>query len=126
MSEPESSLCDIQYTGESAAIHFLSRKIACVSEIGYEFINNVMSANITLSAYKELKYKAYSMYNSYSKPFMSCASFIYFLKMWAARFNLEFRNEIDHVCGHYPHVCDGTHLGIQLKNLNITTINQSQ
>ena len=54
----------------------LSRKIACVSEIGYEFINNVMSANITFSAYKELKYKAYSMYNSYSKPFMSCASFI--------------------------------------------------
>ena len=46
--------------------------------------------------------------------------------MWAARFYLEFRNEIDHVCGHYPHVCDGTHLGIQLKNLNITTINQSQ
>ena len=66
------------------------------------------------------------MYNSYSKPFMSCASFIDCFFMWAANFNLEFRNEIDHVCGHHPHVCDGTRLGIQLKNLNITTINQSQ
>ena len=48
--------------------------------------------------------------------------------MWAARFNLEFRNEIDNVCGHYPQqlVCDGTHLVIQLKYLNITAINQSQ
>ena len=48
--------------------------------------------------------------------------------MWAARFNLEFRNEIDNVCGHYPQqlACGGTHLGIQLKNLNMAAMNQSQ
>ena len=79
---------------------FLSRKTACVSEIGYEFINNVLSANMTFSAYRELKCKAYSMYNSSSKPLMSCASFIDWFFMWAASFNLEFRNEIDNVCGH--------------------------
>ena len=41
-------------------------------------------------------------------------------------FNLEFRNEIDNVCGHSPQqlACDGTHMVIQLKN--ITAINKRQ
>ena len=54
-------------------------------------------------------------------PFMSLKTFISWFFGWLSAFRIDFRKHIDPFCGHDPKIlaCDGTHIGVSIKHLNL-------
>jgi len=55
--------------------------------------------------------------HSDSAPFMSTKTFVKWFFSWVASFRIDFRSQIDPVCGHDPPLLafDGTHIGVSYK-----------
>ena len=56
-----------------------------------------------------------------AQPFLSGNTFIAYIFGWLSAFKINFRKEIDPICKHDPSVlvCDGTHIGVSIKNMNL-------
>ena len=115
----EIAACVIEYSGEQDSIHILSRYTAAGDEIGWDYVNHVMNSAISFSGYCNIVNARYPL----GESFMSRQTFIDFIFSWMANFKTDFR-EVCQVCGPNPQVlaCDGTKLGIFLKNSSVTPI----
>ena len=56
-----------------------------------------------------------------SRNFMSPNTFIGWFFGWLSAFKIDFRKHIDPWCGYKPEIlaCDGTHIGVSLKHLDL-------
>ena len=63
----------------------------------------------------------YKTTHSNPQPFMAVKTFIGWFFGWLSAFKIDFRKEIDPVCGYNPRVlaCDGTHIGVSLRHLKL-------
>ena len=64
----------------------------------------------------------YTTTNPLSCSFMSPNTFIAWFFGWLSAFRIDFRKHIDPWCAYKPEIlaCDGTHIGVSLKHLDLT------
>ena len=65
--------------------------------------------------------RKYQTNNPLSPGFMSINMFLKWFFGWMSNMKIDFRKEIDPVCGYNPKVlvCDGTHIGVSIKHLHL-------
>ena len=65
--------------------------------------------------------RKYQTNNPMSPSFMSINTFLKWFFGWMSNMKLDFRKEIDPVCGYNPKIlaCDGTHIGVSIKHLHL-------
>ena len=65
--------------------------------------------------------RKYQTNNPMSPNFMSINTFLKWFFGWMSNMKLDFRKEIDPVCGYHPKIltCDGTHIGVSIKHLHL-------
>lgn len=116
--------CDLIYDGSSEAIHFWKQPTAICCEVGYKFWNQVVLTGLTFSEFCHQMSEEYKAYNSSSIGFVSVHTFIKWFFHFFSSFKTDFRKVVDPWCGHAPKylACDGTHLGVKIKHLDISGI----
>ena len=67
--------------------------------------------------------RKYRTTNPLSALFISSNTFLKWLFSWIGSMNIDFRKYVDPWCMYNPKVlaCDGTHIGVSIKHLNLTT-----
>ena len=110
--------------GRSNCVHVLSTDTCAGDEIGWLFVNRVLSCGQTFSAFCDEMSQIYKCRNIDSRPFMSTPVFLRWWYSWASNQNIDFRKPC-HICKHTPKrlACDGTRIGIMLKNVECPPIN---
>ena len=65
--------------------------------------------------------RKYNMNNPNSPSFMSINTFLKWFFGWMSNMKLDFRKEIDPICGYNPQIlaCDGTHIGVSIKHIQL-------
>ena len=111
--------------GKNLCIHVLSNETAAGDEIGWEYINSVLSGSITFSSFCRKKSKDYKMRNKFSHNFMDPSTFIKWWFSWASSLKIDFRKPCP-VCQFEPKqlACDGTKVGIGFRHANFTDISK--
>ena len=114
-------LCAKSYSGEQDSIFFWSKETAIGDEVGYLFINKVMTMACSFSSFCQFMTNSYKLIDPQSAPFCSAKTFLKWFFSWAAVSQDDFRNDVDPFCKHDPSMlaCDGTHVGVSLRNLDI-------
>ena len=118
-----SSPCTLSWDeGEKESIHVLSRDTAAGDEIGWEFVSMVLRSGCTFSGFCQLKNNNYQL-RADNARFMDPAVFIKWWFSWVANMKIDFRRPCD-ICGFEPKrlCCDGTNVGIGLRNANFEEI----
>ena len=110
-----------QTEAQKKGIFFYTSQTCAGDEIGWDFISLVMKTKISFTAYCNEKTRVYTTTNPLSANFMSPNTFIGWFFGWLSAFKIDFRKHIDPWCGYKPEVlaCDGTHIGVSLKNLDL-------
>lgn len=113
--------CSLHYEGGLHSIHFLSKITCGGDEIGWDFVSLVKSSKISFTAFCDEMTRRYKTNNILSAPFMSTATFVKWIFSWIAQMKIDFRQHIDPWCKYKPNIlaCDGTHVGVALKNLKL-------
>jgi hypothetical protein len=109
--------------GKEQGIFAVSEKVACVDELGWDFVDLVKKGRMSFTAFCALKTKDYETQHSDSLPFMSMNTWVKWWFGWAASFRIDFRKEIDPFCKHDPPmlVVDGTHYGTANRYSKLTS-----
>ena len=97
-------------------------RFPCVMLLGGLSVNlNHLKTSFT-SFCNEMTRK-YTTTNPLAAPFMSPNTFLKWLFSWIGSMNIDFRKHIDPWCLYNPKVlaCDGTHIGVSIKHLNLAT-----
>jgi len=68
--------CECCYNGLQDNIHFWTKDTACGDEIGWDFVDCVMRAKISFSAFVQIKTGHYVSMDPLSAPFMSRSTFV--------------------------------------------------
>ena len=115
--------CELKFeeVAEEQGICF-SSKVTCVGdEIGWDFVQDVVTKRTSFKAYCEDMTRKYQTNNPMSPSFMSINTFLKWFFGWMSNMKLDFRKEIDPVCGYHPKIlaCDGTHIGVSIKHLHL-------
>lgn len=120
--------CRRDYDPEKEGIHFWSKETCFVDEVGYSFLNKIVTMKCSFSAFCKDMTKTYRQYNRKTAPFVSVPTFVSYFFSWGAAFQFDFRDDVDPFCGHAPTMlaCDGTHVGVSLKQLNVHPINKAE
>ncbi|MCG8623115.1 MAG: hypothetical protein MJE68_14115, partial [Proteobacteria bacterium] len=115
--------CFLEYSGELHSLFFLSNMTAAGDEIGWDFISAVKTTKTSFTSFCNEMTRKYTTTNPLSAPFMSPNTFLKWLFSWIGSMNIDFRKDVDPWCLYNPKVlaCDGTHIGVSIKHLNLTT-----
>lgn len=118
--------CTIEYTGEKDSIFFWSKETACGVEIGYKFQQYLLNERGNFSKFCHHMNNEYRIYNTHVASFLSVGTFEKWFFSWAAALRIDFRKSADPFCGHEPKTlaCDGTHVGISFRQLNVVPIDK--
>ena len=86
----------------------------------------MIKTKCTFSGFCKHMNAEYSMYDVNVAQFVSPPTFIKWFFSWAAAFKIDFRKDVDPWCKHSPKVLagDGTHVGVSLRQMDITPIEQ--
>ena len=116
--------CNVLYYGDADGIHFWKLPTAICAEVGHKFLNQLVSGGTTFTRFCDDMTSTYKSYNKFLPSFLSVHTFIDWFFHFAASMDIDFRRSIDPWCGHDPRylACDGTHVGIPIKNVNIVGI----
>ena len=111
--------CFRKYDGVEDSLFRSSTVIACGYEIGWEFMESVMSSRQTFSGYRKVIQSRYERVSS-PFPFMSLNSFIKWWFSWASAMDIDFRQGC-YSCGKDINIlaADGTKLGITMKQSSV-------
>ena len=114
----------IIYNGEDDCIHFWTLHTAMASEVGYEFLNNLVCNRGNFLMFCEMMNRHYKCIDDNMPSFSSVSTFESWFFSWAALLGIDFRSSADPFCGSEPEclACDGTHFGITTKMLDIRPI----
>ena len=106
---------------QNQGIFFYTSQTCAGDEIGWDFISLVMKSKISFTAYCNEKTRWYTTTNPLSCNFMSPNTFIGWFFGWLSAFQIDFRKHVDPWCGYKPEIlaCDGTHIGVSLKHLDL-------
>ena len=99
-----------------------STKVTCADdEIGWDFVQDVVTKRTSFKAYCDDMTRKYQTINPMSPNFMSINTFLKSFFGCMSNMKLDFRKEIDPVCGYNPKIleCDGTHIGVSIKHLHL-------
>lgn len=93
-------------------------------EIGWDFVDCITGSKTSFTFFCQRQTKTYKSNNQESHPFLSRSTFLSWWFAWLAAHNIDFRKDVDPLCGDSRNVlaCDGTHVGVSLTNLNVTPI----
>ena len=113
--------CCLEYSGQDNSIFFLSKMTCAGDEIGWDFISMVKLSRMSFLVFCNEMTRRYKTTNILSAPFMSLDTFVKWVFAWMGSMKIDFRKEIDPFCKYNPKIlaCDGTHVGISLKNLKL-------
>lgn len=116
--------CILKYSGDQDNIHFMTKETCAGDEIGWDFVNAILTSKISFSAFCQEKSRMYRSINVLSAPFMSKTTFVTWFFSWAGRMDDDFKQEVDPWCSPNPKIvaCDGTHVGLSLRKLSINGI----
>ena len=113
-------ICTIPYTkcAEEKAIFMYSTATIAGNEIGWDFVQSVITKKLSFSAFCKEMTRKYQT-NIMAGPFMSPNTFIKWLFGWIASFKIDVQKEIDPWCCYNPRMlaCNGTHIGVSVKNM---------
>ena len=111
---------EFQQVAEEQGICFSSKVTCAGDEIGWDFVQDV-SKRTSFKAYCDDMTRKYQTNNPLSAGFMSINTFLKWFFGWISNMKIDFRKEIDPVCGYNPKVlaCDGTHIGVSIKHLHL-------
>ncbi len=114
------------YSGYEDSLHFLSKFTAAGDEIGWEYINNVMNSQYSLSCFCNVKDAAYKMAGS-KVSFMSRQTFTDWIFSWMVNFRIDFRKTCS-LCGSDPDMlaADATKIGIFFRNSSVEPIEKPE
>ena len=113
--------CCLEYSGQDNSIFFLSKMTCAGDEIGWDFISMVKLSRMSFTGFCNEMTRRYKTTNILSVPFMSLDTFVKWVFAWMGSMKIDFRKEINPFCKYNPKIlaCDGTHVGISLKNLKL-------
>ena len=120
--------CHLEYDGSTEGIFFWSENVCIGSEVGYDFRFKFFNMKCSFSAFCEEKTYHYKEFSACAAPFVSVKTFLNWYFAWRAAFQLDFRQSRDPFCGCSPKmvVGDGTHVGLSLRKMSITPIENPQ
>jgi hypothetical protein len=99
-------------------------------ELGYGFLDHMFKMSCSFSSFCDWMTATYESYSGDENcaSFVSVPTFIKWFFSWAAAFKLDFRQDVDPFCKHSSKVlaCDGTHVGVSLRKLSITPVEQPE
>lgn len=103
--------------GESMAVHVLSAETAAGDEIGWSFVQKVMTSKETFSSFCQNMTATYKRRCPTSRGFMDPSVFIKWWFGWASNMKIDFRKPCP-VCKFTPKqlACDGTRVGVGFRN----------
>ena len=106
---------------QKQGIFFYTSQTCAGDEIGWDFISLVMKTKISFTAYCNEKTRWYITTNPLASNFMSPNTFIGCFFGWLSAFKIDFRKHKEPWCGYKPEIlaCDGTHIGVSLKHLDL-------
>ncbi len=107
----------LRYSGQKEQIFMYNECLGIAVEVFWDFISLVMGGRMSFSKFCREKTRQYVTTCCKSAPFLSNKTFIQLVFGIIARFQIDFRAEIDPICGHNPKVlaCDGTKIGVSVK-----------
>ncbi|CAC5425017.1 unnamed protein product [Mytilus coruscus] len=111
--------------GDKECSHVVTRDTAAGDEIGWAFVNQVLSTKITFSAFCDLKTKDYKECNPNFRSFMDSSVFIKWWFSWASNMKIDFRKPCP-ICKFRPKqlACDGTKVGIGFRHASFDEISK--
>ena len=120
----ENDTCFISYKDAAMeqGIFLYTKFTAMGDEMGYDFISLVLKGRLSCTAYCNEITRRYKTNNLSSRGFLSPNTFISWFFGWLSAFKIDFRKEVDPWCKYKPKIlaCDGTHIGVSLRNLKLT------
>jgi len=116
--------CFRDYDGSEDSLFRSSTTVACGYEIGWEFVDSVMTSKQTFSGFVKVVKNRYTDYQSPCE-FMSRNTLIKWWFSWASAMDLDFVQKCPS-CGSDPKylAADATKIGITFKQINVTPIEQ--
>jgi len=114
--------CIRNYDGSEDSLFLLTKSIACGYEVGWEFVEAVLTSKQTFSGFCKVINARYIRLSSPLK-FMAANSFIRWWFAWASAMEIDFIEQC-FSCGDNIRIlaADGTKLGYTLKQASITPI----
>ena len=115
--------CSIHFTkgAEEKSIFLKTSLTAASDEIGWDFVECVHKTRCSFTAFCNEMTRRYQTANIMAGPFMSTNTFISWFFCWIAAFKINFHKEREPWCENKPPIlaCDGTHIGVSIRNLNL-------
>ncbi len=118
------SVCEVLWDeGESMCVHVLSNDTCAGDEIGWMFIDRILSGHQSFTGFCQEMTNNYRRRCPTSRQFMSAHVFIKWWFSWAANHKIDFREPCS-VCKYHPKIlaCDGTKLGVVHNKHNLSPI----
>ncbi|XP_069108872.1 uncharacterized protein [Argopecten irradians] len=122
------SLCKLEWDeGKELCLHVYSSETAAGDEIGWMFVNQVVSSKITFSGFCKNMSSTYKRRCVYSRGFMDPGVFLKWWFSWASNMKIDFRRPCS-ICKFKPKqlACDGTKIGIGFRNAKFEPIEKSR
>jgi hypothetical protein len=88
----------------------------------------MLKMKCSFTAFCKSMNEMYKMYDLNAAPFVSVSTFVRWFFSWAAALPFDFREDVDPWCRHSPKILagDGTHVGVSLRQMHITPIDQPE
>lgn len=120
--------CTIEYNPDDDSVFFWSHCTCLCDEIGYSFLDRMLKMKCSFTAFCKSMTEMYKMYDLNAAPFVSVPTFVKWFFSWAAALSFDFKEDVDPWCRHSPKVLagDGTHVGVTLRQMTITPIEQAE
>jgi hypothetical protein len=125
----DTGICEhkLQYSGKEDSVFLWSRQVAAPDEIGWDFVNRVLTCKTSFSAFCNDMSRIYRSIHPLSAAFMNKSTFISWFFAWCGKMNIDFRDHIDPWCRNNPKSIagDGTHIGLPFRRLDISPIEKA-
>ena len=104
----------------------ITKETACAVEVGYEFQSILLDFCGNFSKLSLHMNREYRKYNLDVPDFLFVGTFEKCFLSLSAALKIDFRKSTDPFCGSHPKsvACDGTHIGIPFKQLDITPLDK--
>ena len=119
--------CKVTCKASDFGIFFFTKQTCIVDDIGYLFLDDLLSSDpTTFKCFCEEKTRLYQTVHKKAK-FMAPNTFADAFLAWASALKIDFREGRDPFCGNDPKhlICDGTHIGVQLRLLDVEPIEKN-
>ena len=103
---------------------FLEQKKSSITdEVGYDFVYHLLNMQCSFSAFCKSYTRNYQELHDQAQ-FVSLPTFLSWFFSWSAAFGYDFRKDVHPFCGSNPDILvgDGTHVGVAVRNTNLTPI----